>query len=288
MDRKWTIWGSCLLLIAVLVGGVAWGQTRHTTRVTQPDMAQSSSHQVAVTSTQSLATQQTVAWIKLKHPLKLPILMYHSISRGNQLRVPAKQFRQELAYLKRHHYRTLTTQEAIRALTTNSVPQKKVVWLTLDDAYKDNLTRALPALKTYDAHATINVITGFTRKQNHLSLAEMKRMQATGLVDFASHTVQHLNLNELTAKQQRQELVASKAWLDQHLNQTTRMLCYPAGRANATTRRLAKATGYQIALTTQEGDAQLKAQGRYNLSRLRITPGMTTATFAALLQVKNS
>jgi hypothetical protein len=75
--------------------------------------------------------------------------------------------------------------------------------------------------------------------------------------------------------------------LDRHLDQNTRLLCYPAGRANATTRKLAKAAGYQLALTTQEGVAQLK-QGRYNLARLRITPGMTTATFAALVNVPNS
>lgn len=224
--------------------------------------------------------------IKLKRPLKLPILMYHSISTGNQLRVPKKQFAAEMTYLKDHHYRTLTTAEAIRALTTNQVPQKKVVWITLDDAYKDNLTHMLPVLERTRLHATINVITGFTHKKNHLSLAEMKQMQATGRVDFASHTVQHLDLSSLSATQQRQEMADSKAWLNHNLKQSTTMLCYPAGRNNATTRRLAKATGYQLALTTTEGFAQMK-QGRYHLSRLRITPGMSTATFAALIQVTN-
>ncbi|GEO69519.1 polysaccharide deacetylase family protein [Levilactobacillus acidifarinae] len=285
MKRKGLIWGSCLLIIIAIFGGVVWRQSRRTTVAPRTTKVTKSAASSASKAKAKPVTQPQ--WLKLKHQLKLPILMYHSISTGNQLRVPQAQFAQEMAYLKAHHYRTLTTAEAIKALETNSVPQKKVVWITLDDAYKDNLTKALPVLKRYDLHATINVITGFTHKSNHLSLAEMTRMQRTGHVDFASHTVQHLNLNELTAAQQKTELVASKQWLDQKLNQNTQMLCYPAGRADATTRKLAKQAGYKLALTTQEGLAQM-SQGRYNLERLRITPGMTTATFATLIQVTNS
>ncbi|WP_407885455.1 polysaccharide deacetylase family protein [Levilactobacillus sp. N40-8-2] len=283
MKRKWWLLGGCLVLIALLGGGFVWSQSRPNT-VSRP--ARHNRVQTQDAESTEVKVVKAKPWIKLKQPLKLPILMYHSISSGNQLRVPKKQFASEMAYLKQHHYRTLTTTEAIRALTTNTVPQKKVVWITLDDAYKDNLTNGLPALQKYNLHATINVITGFTHKHNHLSLAEMKRMKATGHVDFASHTVQHLNLDELSATQQKQELVNSKKWLDTHLAQHTRMLCYPAGRANATTHRLAKQSGYTLALTTQEGMATLK-QGRYNLSRLRVTPGMSTATFASLITVTN-
>jgi len=287
MKRHWLLVGSCLLLIAALFGALTWTQHRQT--AVQPATTSTKVH--ASSQANRVATKQSTQpapWHQLKHPLRLPILMYHSISTGNQLRVPAKQFRQEMAYLTTHHYRTLTTQEAIRALKTNSVPQKKVVWITLDDAYKDNLTRALPVLQANRQHATINAITGFTHKANHLSLAEMTRMQATGRIDFQSHTVRHLDLNSLSAAQQQRELVNSKAWLDQHLHQTTPMLCYPAGRADATTRRLAKQAGYEIALTTQEGYAQYRKQGRYNLARLRITPGMTTASFANLLAGANA
>lgn len=283
MKRKWWLLGGCLVLIALLAGGVWWRQSRPNT-IARPARHNRVQRQDA--SATSVKEVKATPWLKLKQPLKLPILMYHSISSGNQLRVPKKQFTAEMAYLKQHHYRTLTTAEAIRALTTNTVPQKKVVWITLDDAYKDNLTNGLPALEKYNLHATINVITGFTHKTNHLSLAQMKEMKATGHVDFASHTVQHLNLDELTTAQQKQELVKSKQWLDSQLDQNTKMLCYPAGRANATTHRLAKQSGYQIALTTQEGFATMK-QGRYNLSRLRVTPGMTTATFADLIAVTN-
>ena len=278
MRRKWWLLGGCLALAALLVWGINRSQERpnHNVRSHPALENEVSSHDVSATQVKA-----PKPWLKLKHPLKLPILMYHSIASGNQLRVPKKQFAHEMAYLKQHGYQTLTTTQAIRALTTNTVPQKKVVWITLDDAYKDN-RKILPILKKYHQHATINVITGFTHKSNHLTLAEMKQLKDSGHIDFASHTVQHLNLDSLTSAQQKQELTASKAWLDQHLQQDTKMLCYPAGRANKTTHKLAKQAGYSIALTTQEGVATMK-QGRYNLARLRVTPGMTLATFGALV-----
>ncbi|WP_143462581.1 polysaccharide deacetylase family protein [Levilactobacillus enshiensis] len=283
MFKKWRLWGSCLLLIALIAGAVAWTQSRpshvQTAPATTNHVAQSSRHTDATT------TLAEKPWTKLKQPLKLPILMYHSISTGNQLRVPLQQFDQEMTYLKRHHYRTLTTAEAIRALTTNTVPQKKVVWVTLDDAYRDNL-KILPVLRKNRQHVTINAITGFTTKSNHLSLAAMRRMRDTGRVDFASHTVRHLDLTTLSAKQQRAELDDSKTWLDTTFDQDTRLLCYPAGRNNETTRRLAKQTGYTLALTTQEGVAEL-SQGRYSLKRLRIAPKMSLAAFASVVNVKN-
>jgi len=282
MRRKWWLLGGCIALLAVIIGTVTLTQMRRTNVRTAP----ATDNDVVQDDVSATEVKTTKAWVKLKHPLKLPILMYHSISSGNQLRVPKKQAVAELTYLKRHHYQTLTTAQAIRALTTNTVPQKKVVWITLDDAYLDN-RKLLPTLKKYQQHVTINAITGFTHKSNHLSLAQMRAMKATGRVDFASHTVQHLDLNALTAAQQKQELVASKQWLDTNLKQNTQMLCYPAGRANKTTHKLAKKAGYKLALTTQEGFAKL-SEGRYNLSRLRVEPGISTATFADLIAVTNS
>lgn len=282
MQKKFGYLGGCLVLIIAIIVGV--GLRQQSAHQATPATAHRPVTQTSHVKTTHVAT--TKPWIKLKRPLQLPILMYHSISSGNNLRVPKQQFVQELTYLKQHHYRTLTAAEAIRALKTNTIPQKKVVWLTLDDAYKDN-TKIMATLKKDHFHATINVITGFTHKTNHLSLAQLKQMKATGLVDFGSHTVHHLDLNALTTAQQRTEIINSKSWLDQHLHQTTTLLCYPAGRANAATHKLAKQAGYQLALTTQEGLASLH-EGRYNLSRLRVTPGISTATFAALINVHHS
>ncbi|MDV0431319.1 polysaccharide deacetylase family protein [Lactiplantibacillus sp. DA1] len=216
----------------------------------------------------------------------LPILMYHSISSGNQLRVPAKEFRTEMTYLKTHGYRTLTANEAVYALKHRRLPQKKVVWVTLDDSYKDNMTAAWPILKQTHQHATINFITGFTHKKNHLTLADAKQMQASGNIDFQSHTVRHLDLNNLTYQVQLTELSSSKKWLDHNLQQNTKVICYPAGRANDQTIKADKQAGYQYALSTAPGIAT-STQNAYNLTRQRVVPGMSLRAFQTLLTTTN-
>lgn len=237
------------------------------------------------TSSSSSTTKKTSHYANWHHvaEVKIPILMYHSISSGNSLRVPAKEFKAEMHYLKQHHYYTLTAKEAVYAFKHHRLPQKKVVWITLDDSYKDNLTKALPILKKYQLHATINFITGFTKKSNHLTLAEAKKMVATGDIDFQSHTVSHLDLNELTYRQQFAELNDSKKWLDKNLHQNTAVICYPAGRANKQTIKAAKAAGYSYALSTSEGIATSK-ENPYNLTRQRVVPGMSLQGFASLLK----
>lgn len=274
-------------LFGVLLLGLLAGCTATTTSNQQ---SASSSAKVATKHSQTAAkhhqsTDPYRHWQSVKK-VTLPILMYHSISSGNQLRVPAKEFQTQMTYLKHHGYRTLTANEAVYALKHHRVPQKKIVWVTLDDSYKDNMTAAWPIVKQNHQHATINFITGFTGKKTHLTLADAKKMKASGAIDFQSHTVRHLDLNDLTYQVQLTELTSSKKWLDHKLHQDTQVICYPAGRANALTIKADKAAHYQYALSTVPGIATSQ-QDHYNLPRQRVVPGMSLTAFASLLESTN-
>nr|WP_260210490.1 hypothetical protein [Lactiplantibacillus pentosus] len=59
-------------------------------------------------------------------------------------------------------------------------------------------------------------------------------------------------------------------------------MCYPAGRANQQTIRADKQAGYQYALSTAPGIAT-STQSPYNLTRQRVTPGMSLTAFESLL-----
>lgn len=275
-------WGKLLrsLTLLILVLGLAGCTSGTTTAQTSHPSAVKTAPRRA--STPNHRHRNPYAHWQHVNQVVLPILMYHSISTGNALRVPAKEFSAQMAYLKRHHYQTLTTTQAVYALKHHRVPRGNFVWVTLDDSYKDNLTAAWPILKRNHQHATINFITGFTAKKTHLDLAEAKRMQASGAIDFQSHTVRHLDLNELTYRAQLTELTSSKRWLDQRLHQQTQVICYPAGRADGETIRAAKAAKYQYALSTAPGLATSR-QDPYNLTRQRVVPGMSLTGFAALL-----
>ncbi|USD81049.1 polysaccharide deacetylase family protein [Bacillus safensis] len=230
------------------------------------------------------AVIETKSWIKQKEPVELPILMYHSISSGNSLRVPKSEFASHMKWLKDNDYVTLSPEEVYRVFTTNSMPSKKSVLITFDDGYTDNYTKAFPILKQYEMKATIFMIEQSIGRPNHLTDEQMDEMMAHG-ISIESHTIHHLELNRLSKQQQEEELKGSKTFFDQRFSQRTRMVSYPVGRYNEETLKLAKEAGYQMAVTTEPGHAK-KEQGMMSLHRVRISPGFSPESFGRMVEGK--
>ncbi|QSJ01671.1 MULTISPECIES: polysaccharide deacetylase family protein [Bacillus] len=230
------------------------------------------------------AVIEAKTWMEQKEPVELPILMYHSISSGNSLRVPKSEFASHMKWLKDNDYVTLSPEEAYRVFTTNSMPSKKSVLITFDDGYTDNYTKAFPILKQYGMKATIFMIEQSIGRPNHLTDEQMDEMMAHG-ISIESHTIHHLELNRLSKQQQEDELKGSKTFFDQRFSQRTRMVSYPVGRYNEETLKLAKEAGYQMAVTTEPGHAK-KEQGMMSLHRVRISPGLSPESFGRLVEGK--
>nr|WP_260399670.1 polysaccharide deacetylase family protein [Peribacillus simplex] len=221
-------------------------------------------------------------WITVDSAVQLPILMYHSISEGNGLRVPSEEFRAQMAWLRENGYYTLSPEEAYLVLTENRMPSEKCVWLTFDDGYTDNYTDAFPILKEKDMKATVFMIGKSIDKGHHLTEDQMLEMSRNG-ISIESHTINHLELNRMTAVQQEAEMVQSKELFDRILGQDTTVLSYPVGRYNEESLRLSEEAGYKMAVTTEPGGAS-RDQGMHALHRVRISPGLSVDGFASLIE----
>ncbi|MFF2458168.1 polysaccharide deacetylase family protein [Peribacillus simplex] len=221
-------------------------------------------------------------WIMAKSAVRLPILMYHSISEGNGLRVPIEEFRAQMAWLRENGYYTLSPEEAYLVLTENRMPSEKCVWLTFDDGYTDNYTEAFPILKENDMKATVFMIGKSIDKGHHLTEDQMLVMSRNG-ISIESHTINHLELNRMTAVQQEAEMVQSKDLFDRILKQDTTVLSYPVGRYNEESLALSEEAGYKMAVTTEPGGAS-RDQGMHALHRVRISPGLSVGGFASLIE----
>jgi peptidoglycan/xylan/chitin deacetylase (PgdA/CDA1 family) len=234
------------------------------------------------TSTSSTPPVKKVVWKKSNKEIDFPILMYHHINTDttcNSLYVPKEEFVAQMNALKKAGYYTLNTQEAFRVLEKNEKPEKKIVWVTLDDGYKDNYKNAFPILRKNQQKATINLITNPAYTKNKLTLKQIKKMKKFN-IDFQSHTVSHLNLDELTDEQIKTELIDSKKKIDKELNQNTQMICYPAGHYDDRVTQVAAKAGYKIGLTTINGWAT-KSDGMFELPRVRVSPGMSGESLVA-------
>jgi len=246
---------------------------------------QSTVHAAENQSTNEISQVDHSGWIQVKAPAHIPILMYHSISKGNSLRLPEKKFRAQMEWLKDHGYYTLSAKEAYLVLTRDIKPAKKVVWLTFDDGYSDNYEKAYPILKKYGMKATISVIGRSYGKENHMGKRQLSELHSNGF-SIASHTIHHLDLDTMSANAQYKEMIDSKKWLDRLFHQNTILLCYPAGRYNSNTIAMAKKAGYLMAITTEPGSAS-RTEGLYSLHRIRITPGMSLEGFGRIVQQAN-
>lgn len=231
--------------------------------------------------TQASQSKTATKWKTYDKPVQIPILMYHAVhvmdpseASNANLIIDPDNFEAQIKAMVDAGYYFLTPEEAYKAFTENTLPAKKVVWLTFDDGNEDFYTIAYPILKKYKAKATNNVITGFVKKGNagNLTVKQMKEMMAHGM-SFQSHTVNHPDLSATDKATQKVELTDSIDFLENKLNTKVNTIAYPSGRYNQTTLDLAKKT-YKLGLTTNEGLASAK-DGLLSLNRVRILPTTT-------------
>ncbi|MFB7303301.1 polysaccharide deacetylase family protein [Heyndrickxia sporothermodurans] len=286
--KKYSMLFVFMLLIVVLSGCTMKAEAEKPKRVDKPTPVTSEKPEVEEMEIPETINSQeidTSTWIDVDAPARIPILMYHSISSGNSLRVPREEFREHMKWLHDNGYYTLTPEEAYIVLTENKKPSEKTVFITFDDGYEDNYIDAYPILKEYGLKATIFMIGKYIDKKNHLTEAQLKEMNQNG-ISIESHTFNHLELPRLTESQQLDDLTRSKQLFDQLLEQETSIICYPVGRYNEVTKKYAEQSGYKMGVTTEPGAASSE-QGMYTLHRIRITPGMSTQWFGQLVENGN-
>lgn len=197
----------------------------------------------------------------------VPVLNYHRIDTGirHSLVVPPEEFRKQMQYLHDEGYTTITMDELYDYVAHGKDLPDKPVLITFDDGYIDNYEHALPILKEYNMRATLFMITGAFGESRFVNVEQLKEMQANG-IDIQSHTVNHKDLRNMSLEQARDELIGSKAVLEDRMGHPVRYIAYPGGFANKDIDRIAEESGYRMAFTVQAGNVE-PGQDLFNLPR---------------------
>lgn len=130
----------------------------------------------------------------------LPILMYHDVTDAptsdNPMVVTTEKLEGDLCWLKENGYHTILPRE----LTAGEPLPEKPVMITFDDGYVSNYRLLFPLLQKYQMKAAICLIVSLTDKDpeghGHLTWDMCREMQASGLVEIASHTYALHNLEQ--------------------------------------------------------------------------------------------
>lgn len=218
----------------------------------------------------------------------IPILMYHYVrvvndpkdQVGINLSVKPDMFAAQMQYLADKGYTTLTMREVYAILAGQQPLPPKPIALTFDDGYRDFYYAAWPVLKKHGFKATSYVITDFIGWDAYMTWPMLQELNASGQVEIGAHTRSHSDLRALSKDRRWDEIVGSKAILEEGLGTPVVSFCYPAGYYNAEAVADVKRAAYLTAVTTQGGNKQ-NLQWAYELPRVRVNGPDPLAAWAS-------
>jgi peptidoglycan/xylan/chitin deacetylase (PgdA/CDA1 family) len=217
--------------------------------------------------------------------VKIPILMYHSIELMpkstvmRSLHVPTERFKLQMHLLKLLGYRGLSLRDLKPYL--DGEKKGKVVGITFDDGYKNNLLNALPILKNHNFTATCYIVSKRIGSENTwdleqgitqnplMSKDEIHEWIENGM-DIGAHTQTHADLQKVSPEVAKAEINESKSDLEESFNIQIFDFCYPYGRLNDDVCRMVRDSGFESATTMIRGRADLSTN-QLKLPRIPIT-----------------
>ncbi|WP_371371348.1 polysaccharide deacetylase family protein [Sporomusa aerivorans] len=206
----------------------------------------------------------------------VPVLNYHKVDAlHHALSIPSEEFEEQMAYLSRNGFTTITPDALMAYLNHGKALPEKPILITFDDGYLDNFTNAYPIMKKYGFTATIFLVTSLVgHDERFMTWDQVRMMQQDGFV-FGSHTVSHTPLTKLSREQAMDELVNSRKEIEQQLGSKPKYFAYPTGAYNLPVEELVKQAGYRAAFTIRYGQAGTESNP-YALERIPIFKGQQT------------
>lgn len=221
--------------------------------------------------------------------LTIPILVYHyvlAVSPSSpdvtlfNLSISPAMFARQMALLHVEGATPISPAMLMQALAGKRALPPHPVMLTFDDGYTDFATAAAPVLLRYGFVATDYVVSGFVGHSGYMTAAQVKRIDAEGLV-IGSHTMHHVDLATVSPAVALAEIDGGKAALEHLLGHAVRDFAYPYGGFDGAVVQLVRAAGFRDAVTTMGGDTQTLADA-FVLHRTRIGGALSLARFAVL------
>lgn len=228
------------------------------------------------------------------NPSPIPILVYHQIDAAapkgapfRSLSVSPSAFARQMKLLHLLGYQGLSMSALMPYLTGEK--QGKVVGITFDDGYLNNLTHALPVLQRHGFSATCYAVSqrlGQTNVwdqaqgvvQTPLMDADQLRQWVAGGQEVGAHTRHHVDLTKCDTPTCLEELTLGRTELEGVTGSAVIHFCYPYGQYTAEHVTMARQAGFETVTTTQRGRVARGAD-RCQLPRVPVLRSTTLPVF---------
>jgi peptidoglycan/xylan/chitin deacetylase (PgdA/CDA1 family) len=196
-------------------------------------------------------------------PSSVPILLYHRLGpvSPEEMTVTTPVFEAQLKLIQERGYKVVPMAALMAALgdSTISMPERAVV-LSVDDGHRTVYSDMFPLILRLKIPVTLFVYPSAISNADYaMTWAQLAEMKASGLVDIQSHTYWHPNFNvekkrlapAAYDKFVQDQLVKSKAVLEQRLGGKVDLLAWPFGIHDDQLGQWAQTAGYVAAFTIE-------------------------------------
>lgn len=134
--------------------------------------------------------------------VKVPIIMYHSISENESMFcdyvVSPALLEQDIKYFQSKGYTAVFVNDLIRYVRNGEKLPEKPIVVSFDDGFYNNLALALPVLENCKCKAVISVVGEYTElaerdgyvgmEGSYLTLNDIDFLRSTGIIEISNHT----------------------------------------------------------------------------------------------------
>ena len=223
--------------------------------------------------------------LRSRNPSPIPILTYHQISEApgkgapyRSLYVAPSDFSRQMAFLQFLGYQGLSMSALQPYLAGDR--SAKVVGITFDDGYLNNLTHALPVLTRHGFSSTCYAVskklgaTNVWDREVGIALTALMasadlQQWVRGGQEVGAHTRNHVHLKALDAAVAQAEIAGCKAELEAACGQAVAHFCYPYGEYAPEHAEMVAQAGYHTATTTQRSRC-LRGENVWALPRVPV------------------
>lgn len=222
----------------------------------------------------------------------IPILVYHQIDAApakgapfRSLYVSPAAFGRQMRMLGILGYQGLSMSGLMPYLAGEK--RGKVVGITFDDGYLNNLTNALPVLQSQGFSSTCYCVSQRLGQTNDWDQAQgiattrlmdpgQLRQWVEGGQEVGAHSRQHKNLSECDTALAQDEIGFSKKELETEIQKSVAHFCYPYGKYQQLHVAMARDAGFESATTTSRG----RCKAGLDLMQLPRVPVVRSTTLA--------
>ncbi len=221
---------------------------------------------------------------------RISVLRYHSVEPDSSKYISKSEvlyniipmdFREQMLYLKKNNYQTLTLGQLLSIEDERSLP-KKPIMLTFDDGHISHYETVLPILQELGFTGVFFLVSNDIGKKGRMNWAQVKSLKHAGM-DIGSHGMNHEIMNKYPYQSLIVELKASKLELENTLGNKIVAFSVPHGSYSTKISNVAHGMGYKLVFTSFTGNITLYSNP-YRLRRIGIRRYYTMDDFKAIVE----